>query len=141
MCRAALLSQFASGGMWCYPGAALARGGGVPQPSVPTASTARCCQGCSSALTAVLSCSSVFPQRRGGLGRSLGFSVLMGFRQCSGKRGHLGVAHRGLESLPGCVGAEEGGATLAPHRVPTWALSCRAGDPHALFSVPQTSLA
>lgn len=45
--------------------------------------------------------------------------MLMGFGQCSGKRGDLGVAHRGLESFPGCVGVDKGGPTLAPHYVPT----------------------
>lgn len=34
--------------------------------------------------------------------------MLGGFGQCSGKRGDVGVAHGGLESLPGCVGAEKG---------------------------------
>lgn len=36
------------------------------------------------------------------------------------ERRDLGVAHCGLESLPGCVGAEKGCPTHAADHVPHW---------------------
>lgn len=92
-----------------------------------------------SALAAVLNYSSVFPQRHGRLGRSLGFRVLMCFRQCNGKK------RSGGGSLWVRVTARLCGCWKRVSHPCCWscsplALSCRAGWPtHLVLSAPNQS--